>query len=78
MKNRKFLSKDPEATKKNAEIATEISKYTEVGNLWDKQGKNWSPKELSHYFDIEKQLKAPEVKILSIEDLIQERINFHE
>ncbi|GAB6013612.1 phage integrase SAM-like domain-containing protein, partial [Viscerimonas tarda] len=61
--------KSPEATEKNKALADLREKYETVAKQWDKEGKQWSPRQLSHCFETEKKKKEA-VKVLPVSECI--------
>lgn len=46
------------------------TKYISVVEEWEKDGRNWSPIEWSHSFEQEEKTKIPEVKVKSVQQMI--------
>lgn len=46
------------------------TKYINVVEEWEKEGRNWSPIEWSHCFEQEEKAKTPEVKVKSVQQMI--------
>lgn len=46
------------------------TKYINIAEEWEKEGRNWSPIEWSHYFEQEEKAKVPEVKVKSVLQMI--------
>ncbi len=57
----------PDATSKNRLLRDVKLKYLKIGERWDSQNKDWTPVELSHYFDSDPRQMD---KYISIEDTI--------
>ena len=68
-KSQCFKTGTPDATTKNKLLFDIKTKYLHVIDTWESEGRNWSPVEVSHYFDIIKQNK-PEVKVKSVVQMI--------
>jgi site-specific recombinase XerD len=68
-KTQMFLPKSPDATKKNGTLSELKAKYETVAKQWDKEGKSWSPRQLSHCFETEEK-KKDEVKVLPVSECI--------
>ncbi len=64
-----FRPGSTDASVKNKLIIDIKTKYHHVADMWEDEGRNWSPVELSHCFDKEKQAKE-EVKIKSVLQMI--------
>ena len=48
-KSQLFIGKD--SVDKNKLLRQEKLKYLKIGERWDAKGKDWTPVELSHYYD---------------------------
>jgi hypothetical protein len=48
-----FFPKSPNAAEKNRELVELRDRYDKVAQLWKKEGKAWSPRQLAHCFDKE-------------------------
>lgn len=67
---RQFKKGSPNYALKNKAIEDEKQKYYEVVEKWETEGTNWSPKMLSHYFDIEVEIKNNEPQISTVLQII--------
>lgn len=65
----RFRPKTPNAAANNAILASKISKYTEIANVWDEQNIRWTPKQLSHYFDKPREVMLRETVIPTVESI---------
>lgn len=72
-KSQCFKTGTPDATTKNKLLFDIKTKYLHVIDTWESEGRNWSPVEVSHYFDVIKQNK-PEVKVKSVVQMIDSLI----
>lgn len=72
-KSQCFKTGTPDATTKNKLLFDIKTKYLHVIDTWESEGRNWSPVEVSHYFDVIKQNK-PEVKVKSVAQMIDSLI----
>jgi site-specific recombinase XerD len=68
-KTQMFNLKSPDATEKNKTLAELKGRYETVAKQWNKEGKAWSPRQLSHCFETEEK-KKEEVKVLPVSQCI--------
>jgi hypothetical protein len=68
-KTQMFHPKSPDATEKNKTLAELKDRYEKVARQWDKEGKLWSPRQLSHCFETEEK-KKEEIKVLPVSQCI--------
>lgn len=66
-KSQLFIGK--EASEKNKFLQQQKLKYLKVGELWDAQGKDWTPVELSHYYDTDPNYRN---KYIPFSDVIEQ------
>lgn len=67
-----FKERDFDDASKNRIILEEKMRYQKIAEQWDSEGINWSPKMLSHCFDIEIEAKESETKVKSVVQMIDE------
>ena len=65
----RFHPKSPDAAKKNLKLATLFKQYDNVVQKWEEEGKSWSPRQLSHYFETDEK-KTKEVKVIPVSECI--------
>jgi integrase len=74
-KTQMFLPKSPEATEKNKTLAELKECYEKVAKQWDKEGKSWSPRQLSHCFEVEEK-KKEEIKVLPVSQCMDHIVTY--
>jgi hypothetical protein len=74
-KTQMFHPKSVDAAEKNRTLAELKEKYESVAKQWDREGKSWSPRQLSHCFETEEK-KKEEIKVLPVSQCIDHIIAY--
>lgn len=77
-KKQLFKERDSDCIAKNKQIIEEKMKYQVIAEQWEAENATWSPKMLSHYFDLKQQEeeRTSEENPVSVSELIDIRIEY--
>ena len=76
-KNQQFLGRGVETTERNKRLLELKAKYLKIAEEWEAEGKEWSPVQWSHCFDIEQKAKKKN-KVISVSAAIKEIIRHNQ
>lgn len=65
-KNQCFDGRGSEIKAKNQKLLDLVTQYTGIAEGWNKEGVEWAPAQLSHYFDTKKRKRDVPLKVMSV------------
>ncbi len=73
-KKQQFLGRGAETTERNQRLLEQKAKYQKIAEEWESEGRDWSPVQWSHGFDVEQKAKIKN-KVLSVSTVLSEVIH---
>ena len=64
--NQCFNGRGSEIKAKNQKLLDLVTKYIGVAEEWNQEGIEWSPVQLSHYFDLKRRKRDAPLKVMSV------------